>query len=270
MQLEPREYFTIARGLEDHTDSTTYYVRAVIRNARTDALIETVNLTDNGNRRFTYPWQVPADPSGLGFYILVTTTVYEDSGYTTKSSLYGEKFEEHLVQTRPNPNVSFGGPGGADVSYKKIREIVKDELGKLELPTPEKPQQIDLEPVSDALQAILTEVRGIDIPKAEKPDLGPVLKAIEGLRGAIEAIQIPETDLTPVLAAIAELQSTLDTASLDKTSEAATGILERIKQFYGMDIEEVKAAIAKLEEQLSGIAYFALQPGKKTINPNDE
>src|SRR5574337_612585 len=103
MQLEPREYFTIARGLEDYTDSTTYYVRAVIRNARTDALIDTVNLTDNGNRRFTKAWQVPADPSGLGFYIIVTTTVYTDSGYTTKAENYLERFEEHLVQNRPNP-----------------------------------------------------------------------------------------------------------------------------------------------------------------------
>jgi hypothetical protein len=65
LQLEPQQEFVLARGLEDHTDSTTYYVRAVVRNAKTDALISTVNLTDNGNRRFTKAWMTPADRPAL-------------------------------------------------------------------------------------------------------------------------------------------------------------------------------------------------------------
>src|SRR6185369_1823353 len=113
MQLEPQQFYTLARGLEDHTDSGTYYVQAVVRNARTDALIDTVNLTDNGNRRFTKPWLAPADPTGLGLDILITYTVYTDSGYTTKAENYGEKFDEHTVLRRMNPNLHSGG--GADV-----------------------------------------------------------------------------------------------------------------------------------------------------------
>ncbi len=53
MQLNPHEQFTIVRQIEDHTDSSTYYVRAVVRNAKPDALLATVNLTDQGSRRFS-------------------------------------------------------------------------------------------------------------------------------------------------------------------------------------------------------------------------
>src|SRR5258707_3851150 len=101
MQLEPLEDFTIARGLEDHTDSTTYYVRAVVRDAKTDALLATVNLTDQGDaHRFSKKWQIPADQTGQGYYLLITTSVYTDSGYTTKSSNYGDKDETYLVMRR--------------------------------------------------------------------------------------------------------------------------------------------------------------------------
>src|SRR5437879_1246261 len=98
LQLEPLELYTIARGLEDHTDSTQYYVQAVIRNAKTDALIATVQLTDQGDQhRYSKAWQVPQDQTGLGFYLLIETSVYTDSGYTTKSQNYGDKYETYLV-----------------------------------------------------------------------------------------------------------------------------------------------------------------------------
>ena len=95
MQLAPNTTFAIVRQIEDHTDSATYYVQAVIRNAQTDALIATVNLTDQGSRRFSKNWQVTADASGQGFYISILTSVYTNSGYTTKSQNYGDKMETY-------------------------------------------------------------------------------------------------------------------------------------------------------------------------------
>ncbi len=83
--LQPQKSFTVVRQIANHLDSATYYVRAVIRNAYTDELIETLDLTSRGSQRFSKNWQVPADPSGEGFYISIVTSVYTDSGYTTKS-----------------------------------------------------------------------------------------------------------------------------------------------------------------------------------------
>lgn len=140
MQLHPREQFTIVRQIEDHTDSNTYYVQAVVRNAKTDAVIDTVNLVARGGQRYSQNWLVPVDGSGQGFYISILTTVYEDSGHTSKSALYGEKIDIYLVQERMNVNFSGGG-GGSDIDYKKVRKIIQEELEKLP-PYPETPKTI--------------------------------------------------------------------------------------------------------------------------------
>ena len=80
LTLQPQASFTLVRQIANHTDSSTYYVRAVIRNAYTDELISTLDLTDRGSQRFSKNWQVPADPSGEGFYLSIVTSVYTDSG----------------------------------------------------------------------------------------------------------------------------------------------------------------------------------------------
>jgi len=215
MILRPQEYFTIARGLEDHTDSVTYYVRAVVRNARTDALIDTVDLTNQGTRRFSKPWQVPADTSGEGFYILVTTTVYTDSAYTTKSANYGEKFDTYLVQERINPNLGNGG--GAEVDYKKVRKIVQEEINKI--PKQEMPifnyelilseirllnrefPEVDLKPLLDkivVLGSIINSTEKIlskkikDIPQPKPIDLSSVEERIAKVSQLIKDIPQPE------------------------------------------------------------------------------
>src|SRR3712207_5094711 len=120
MTLNPLEEFVIARQLNDPADTNTYYVQAVIRNAKTDAVIATVNLDNKGSQRFTKTWQVVQDPTGLGLYVTITTTVYTDSSYSTKSTTYGVEQHEHLIQDRINPWLRTGG--GADVDYKRVRK----------------------------------------------------------------------------------------------------------------------------------------------------
>jgi len=65
LQVNPRETYPIVRQLADPLDTGTYYVRAVVRNARTDETLETLNLTNKGSGRFLYNYQVPADASLL-------------------------------------------------------------------------------------------------------------------------------------------------------------------------------------------------------------
>src|SRR5947209_2026571 len=108
--LHPQNSFTVVRQIANHLDTDTNYVRAVIRNAYTDAIIDTLDLTDKGSQRFSKNWQVPADPSGQGFYISIVTSVYTDSGYTTKNPNYGDEENTYLVQDRV-PLARHGGGG---------------------------------------------------------------------------------------------------------------------------------------------------------------
>jgi hypothetical protein len=142
IQIQPQQVFAIVRQLPDPSDTATYYVRAEIRNAQTDAIINIgantyLNLTDKGSRRFIATFQAPADISGRGLLISIRTTVYTDSGYTTQSTTYNEEIETYLVMERFNPRdmlkimgPAFGDGGGPDINYKKIREIFTEELSK--------------------------------------------------------------------------------------------------------------------------------------------
>jgi hypothetical protein len=222
ISLQPQEQFTIVRQLPDPSDATTYYVRAVVKDSVTDTILKTVNLTDKGSRRFKVAYEVPADVSGLGFYIDITTSVYTDSGYTTKSTTYSEELESYLVYDRTKKG--GGGGGGADIDYKKIQKML-DALIEKFVPC----EKTDLTPVLDGIQAIKKEIGAIEIPEMpeiEKIDLLPVIKAIENsektIVKSIDNKEVTEsTDIEPILMAIsngtsageeqiAKLQDTVD------------------------------------------------------------
>jgi len=203
MTLNPQENFTVFRIIDDHTDPSrdSYYVRAVIRNARTSALIKTLDLENlgAGTGEYAKEWQVPADPSGLGFYIKIVTSVYTDSGYTTKSANYSDEGMVYLVQERMNAIT-----GGSDVNYKRIREIIGEEIKKIIIPEVKipDPQQVDLSSVLLGLNKVLTAVEGISMPKPDKVDLGPIVSQIEAVKQAVGTIKMPkqkEVDLSAVL-----------------------------------------------------------------------
>jgi len=194
MQIEPSSYFTLFRGLENHLDATTYYVRAVIRDGQTAALLDTVNLTNNGNREFSRQWQAPADPNGNGRYITITYSVYTDSGYTTKSENYGDKYEEHEVRHRPD---DVRMPSGPDIDYKRIQKMIDEAVSKIKFPE-NKP--VSLEPVLRAIKEI--EFPKIEMPEQEKFDFGPVTLAFARIETEIKELkkrpQFEKTDLSPI------------------------------------------------------------------------
>jgi hypothetical protein len=219
VQLQPQKNFTVVRQIADHTDTATYYIRAVIRNAYTDEIITTLNLEDKGGQRFKKDWQVPADPSEEGFYISIITSVYEDSGYTTKSGNYGDEENTYLVFDRIRANRGGGG-GGPDIS--SIRRVVKEEIEsakpKEELKGEEKkPEPMRWDEILKAVSALSEKVS--DIKPAEKVNLDPV---IFGLHKIIEAIRdkevTPKTDLDPILLKLDEQQkeNTLNTEALKR------------------------------------------------------
>lgn len=211
MNVNPNTNLRIVRQLSDPTDVGTNYVRAVVRNSATGAVLDTVNLTDEGGQRFSGYYHTDADPSGVGYYIDVTTTVYTDAGYTTKSENYQVESNTYHVIQQWGPGMGLGG--GTDVNYEKVRRIVQEELGKLniEIPTPR-----DITPELLGVERRLKEsVGAIKIPEQKEVDLEPVLQevrtsvdnAINTLLLAVDAKEVtPPTDLTEVLEAIATIR----------------------------------------------------------------
>lgn len=193
MQLKPHEKFAVVRQLADPFDTGTYYVQAKIRNAETDELIDTLNLTDQGNQRFKKNWVVPADPSGEGFYIDIETIVYTDSGYSTVSQNYFRENNVYLVQERNVP--PFGG-GGADVDYKKLKSIVSEEVNSIKRPKIQFKGGREAEDIRRSLNrrflAIEKEIKDIDIPEPEKVDLSGILLELQGIKRSIGSLPKPD------------------------------------------------------------------------------
>jgi len=246
MTLNPQEEFVISRQLNDPADVGTNYVRAYIRNAKTDALITTLNLDDKGSQRFTKTWQVAPDPTGLGLYITVTTQVFTDSGYTTPSTVYGVEQHEHLVQDRLNPFLR-NAVSGPDVDYKRIKKLLDEAIAAI--PKAEKPQPVDLIPLSEGFQAVIQEIRDIKFPESKHVDLGPVITKLGTLERAITSIKIPKTDLTATNKLIEAKNDVLDSLA-EAQEEIREGQFEKIKQFFaGLDtlIEKVNVLNGKFD-----------------------
>ena len=272
MILRPQENFTVVRVLTDHTDSGTYYVKAVIRNSRTGDTITSLNLTDQGSRRFTRNWQVP-EFNGDMMFVDITTTVYTDSGYTTKSSNYGEEVKTIQIERR---RAGHTGGGAASVDYKKVKQIVKDCIAEIQMPEiPEqiKPENFDYDRIAnevsaavivmrEAVSMIPAQVESI-LAKTVSPELQ---KAASELLSAVNGIDIPEPeklDLTPVLEAYENSGLTTSGEHLEKTSAAFERMVQELPQLF----EQVK----KIQEHVQQFNHVMMMPyGGMNTQPKQE
>lgn len=235
MRLEPQETFTIARQIGRHTDTSTYYLQAVIRNSRTDEVLDTVNLEDQGNQRFTQDWQVPADPSGQGFYIDITTSVYTDSSYNNKSPNYADETETYLVQRRYNPNL--GGGGGYNFTPDEVRGIIKEEVQKA-LTGQDK---VDITPVSQRLKALMDRVEGMDQFQDVKGEL-------QAIRSEVQSLSSPN-DYSSRLASIEQAIKDLPEPQKNKSEikKNRKQILDKLASAKDEEKSELKTIIEQLE-----------------------
>lgn len=279
IQIQPQKNFAIVRQLPDPSDATTYYTQSEIRNAETDALITRVNLTDKGSRRFVGVWRAIADASGQGTLVSIRTTVYTDSGYTTKSTTYGEEMETYLVMERFNPRaiVSLLGPslfsGGdsPDINYKKIREIFKDVLAANLPPLtkaiagiemPKIPEAKDYaKDFSELKSAISSSEKSViaAMPEFERADFGPIATMIAEkfteVRDLLDTLkyEMPKTpepvDLSPVTAAIDRLES-----------EA----YDKIKVLFEENLPEMFREIGDLKTLLHDAFLYQMALGGRT------
>lgn len=249
--LQPQETFAIVRQLQDHTDSSTYYVRATIRDSKTDELLETLNLTEKGSntRRFSRNWQVSPDPSGLGRFISILTEVFTDSGYTTKASNYGDEMQTYKVidQTRSGG----GGSLGVVVDYKKIKKMIDE--GVESIPKPQAPSKVDLKPVMKAISKTEKAVKSIKmpaIPKQAELNLQPVISQLNSAQNAIlEAVgAIPgrdKNDIKPLADALHNLDIQALRGAIEETMTQMNGMITELKGFTDL-IPELKPKLDEL------------------------
>lgn len=295
IQLQPQKNFAIVRQLPDPSDSNTYYVQAVIRNAETDALIATINLTDKGERRFIGIWNAIPDKNGQGTLVSIRTAVYTDSGYTIPSDTYSQEIETYLILERFNPNVmvSMLGPalGGDDVDYKRIADIVNFVFEK----RLEKVLSIlnTLEARKSDGPAVIKEIRAAlstsekEITKAiekkevtEKTDLSKVLEKLDELdllkqiNASIESlygfVETNKTDFEPVISAMKELES--------NKQPTKDHIKEMTKVFdeFSKAVKDTTPELSKMLQGLSGhlkdalipSMFFQKQPEEKKVVDN--
>lgn len=228
--INPTEVFPLTYLIKDHTDSATYYVQSVIRDAKTNATIDTVNLTNRGNRRFMTLWKAPIDNAySSGKFVTVTTTVYTDSGYTTKSENHYEEFDQYLIQQRWEQQFSGGGSGASTLKEEDLRRILAESLPPAPVLGSTQPTQNN-DQLADAILTRLENAVGA-IPRPEKPerveilpvDLTSLEDGLDRLEEAISNIHIPQPEkvnLSPLIATIHQEQQTTREAMRTMHAEA--------------------------------------------------
>lgn len=230
--------YTLSYFITDHLDSATYYVRAVVYDALTGEVLDTQNLDrqTTNTRLFAKRAQSPGDPSGQGRKIIVIATAYTDSGYTIKSENYQEQSEVYIVQKELG--VGGGGNGGSfGPDYGKIREIMQEEIEKVEKKrkaaeeedakddTKQKAPKIKFpdmpfDSIFGALGAIQREVNRV--PK-ELVDLTPFRDGMFALMQAIESKEVtPATDLFPLREQIDALIASISASQAQNKADIAT------------------------------------------------
>lgn len=258
LQIEPQKSFPIVRNLNNPRDTGTYYVRAYIYDGvDADDLLDTVDLTDLGSQRFKKNWQTPVDSSGQGRYITIFTKVFTDSGYTTESTRYAR--EEEMFLIKEGWNRVYGEGGGADVSYKRIRKIVQEEIKKRKI------EKVDLGFVIKALQETQKRISAIRIPELDF-DIKPLLDLIETsnasikkeIKGRIDDIRIPENDLTPLIRTLNQ-----SAEELNKFKDS----FESLKKVFMHGIELVQGNVDKINNKMKSVPIITIEKPEEKKPP---
>ena len=238
MFFQPYRNYVITRQIYNERDFGQVWIKAWVRDSITDeALLDGVEMTEASDEigRFKYTYKLPADPSGNGRQLRVITVVYEDSGYSSRNPNY--QIEENNIVVR-DINLLGGGGGGSDIDYKKVREIVKEELAKIP-PYPVLDISDIKKEVKDAKNAISGLIRGLP-----ETDLSPIEDKISQLVKAISDIPAPDkpkefdySRLDKIIASLKDIK--LNISLLEKQPK-----IERLRDF-----SEIKKAVSETNKQ---------------------
>lgn len=183
------------------------------------------------------------------YYLELVGSELKDLGFVTvryKSSETAEFVQLiQIIAFDPYmPHYSVGGAG--DIDYTRIKKMVHDSIATI--PKPVQPKEVDFSPLSDALEALLLEIRGIDIPKPERVNLDPILSKLESVHRSINAIKIPETDLSPVMERLDQLPEEMESA-MNGAKNNADELINRMKDFFVKDMDQIKESINELNQK---------------------
>ncbi len=259
--LHPQKNFTVVRQIANHLDTDTNYVRAVIRNAYTDAIIETLDLTDKGSQRFSKNWRIPADPSGEGFYISIVTSVYSDSGYVTKNSNYGDEENTYLIEDKV-----ITAHGGSGVDSRTVRRIVEEVIEKkfppeepkgeeeIDEPEPKEPMRWD-----EVLTAVKSLEKTLKPEKQEKIDYKPFNEGVKSILSAVKEKEVTKpTDIKPMLEAIRQLGVSHDLLILEMN--------EDVKKVLGGLYAEIGEKFPPIIKEQLASTTFKIAPSTATVD----
>ena len=267
MQLSPNENYPIFHEIINHLDTGTYYVRTVIYDADYN-LLATVDLEDQGSQNFLKMWKVPYDNVfQKGKFILLVTSTYTDSSYTTKSENYGDEFQTHLVQERWNlaTNASLGGGSSSysGITASDVRKVIKKELENIKFPEVEEikfPKQKEYEANFKDITKGLTDIKTLvgTLP-TQNSNLSPLIDRLDDIIEDIQAKPVTrETDIKPILKVIKEAQS-----ERAGNSKETAKILDKVDSKLSMVEKELVKVIKK---EISDILPTAIKETMKKAN----
>lgn len=295
MNLIPGTAHAITWSKQNLQDATTYYVRAVIRDVRTETILDTIDLDDVGGGRYRATWNVPQDGSGRGREIEIEKTIYEDSGYTQVSGMYGRWLDSYLIFD-PNRQTNTGGFGGMAIDYTAIRRIISEEVAGVLKNQPK--TEVDL-------SALVEEMGGVKQSLGERVRelfrLGQKADAIETLERSIadkttnfeKKVETMTKDLADAINdAISKINDTVERGSSrivvtaerseknlsEKTDEELTHIVGQFEKIMTAKAETIAKNISdSVEEQLSRPIklqsvqeYNAVREKTPTTNPRQD
>lgn len=264
IQVNPGEKILVLYQLDNPADfSTTYHVRAIVRNSLTGNTLATLTL-DRSSGRYSLAYQV-SSVKNLHFDIEVQ--VFADAGFTDTGTPYGVQNTQYIVNQFWTREIA--GFGGGGISDEKLRQVLVDVLGTQKQPEPQK-QDVRIEKVHFAeFESAIDRLReSIEtLPEPEKVDFEPVLTAVKKVDDSVKALPspTPETDLQPVLNRIDETTGNLE------LQNRQDDILKRMKEFFSQDIDAMKKDQKTLISMFRSIAFMTLQPGKeKAFNEEED
>lgn len=284
MQYRPNEVIGLSYLISDPADTGTYYVRAVLRDTRTNETLRTVNLTvdASNSRRFYGEMQMPDVKMNQSRSVDITTTVYTDSGYTSQSTEHQEICNMYIVAERWNEAMGFSG-GGSGLTPKQVREALAKVLDareaekKPEEKQPEKKIELPKEIkklLSDSIQSVKDAEKSLKKAIADSDSRESVSEAKKMLEAAVKSI--PEAAKAAMQMLLKDMQRSDRSESSENVSkavaemkEAQNAIIEAIaEQFKPMveSIESLGKRMEKLETKQWGIVLSPIdnvKPVKK-------
>ena len=251
--IAPVKQFLVDYKINNPQDLNTYYVRVVIKNSITGAVLDTLDLIDNGSQYFSKLWTTPPDNSGSGLQVVMFKSVYTDSGYTTISNNYGTTIENYVIRNI-NATTYGGFTRGGDLTRSDVEAIIEKAIKKIPpAPSQEKVEVYGhIKPVNDGLKSLHDKVdliyEALDLSnKTQEEKKGLLEKLREKVLGS-------DTEMKSVRKDMIALQSEFKN-SIENVNNTMNRILDEVAMAMDRKDEAFGEHTNRIEQSM--VAKFA-------------